>query len=401
LSSSALPGSWDGLVVVCATTPWRGHHLLDQTLARELSRHTPVLYVDPPVSVVGRLRNHGSAGAPPALQAIGPNLARLTPTAFPLHQRPGIKTLSLAGTRRALARAVTALGSPDVLAVIVPSLNPLFGACGERTKVFYAKDDYVAGARLMRIAPARLRRRDTRQPADADLVVAVSEVLADHYRAMGHHPLVIPNGCDVEHFAATDEVPPPPDLSLRTPVAGLIGTLGGRIDVSLLHAVVSADVSLLLVGGRPSPATDGLEPLIDEAQVSWVGPRPFEALPAYLQLMDVGLVPYTSSDPFNQASSPLKVLEYLAAGRPVVATDLPGIRALDTDLVTIAEGPEAFAAAVRDAAATAHDPTLVARRKAFAAAHGWSARLRPLISALGLTPAQPLASALTDEVVER
>ncbi len=380
MTTPALPGSWDGLVVICATTPWSGHHLLDQAVARELSRHTPVLYVDPPVSVVHRPR----ASAGKDLELIEPGLARLAPTAPPLHQRPGVKQLSLAVTRRALRRAVDALGAPSVSAVIVPSLNPLFGACGERTRVFYAKDDYVAGASLMRIAPARLRRRDRRQPADADLTVAVSELLADRYRAMGHEPLVIPNGCDVAHYASAPRAPRPPGDLPRSPVAGLIGTLSGRIDVGLLEALPGAGLSVLLVGGRPAGADGALDRLLARDQVTWVGAQPFDQLPGYLRVMDVGLVPYSSNDPFNRASSPLKVLEYLAAGRPVVSTDLPAVRALDTDLVTIAEGPERFAAAVAEAAATADDPELIARRQAFAGRHSWTARLEPLVRALDL-----------------
>ena len=132
MNEPALAGSWDGLVVICATTPWFGHRLLDQAVARELSRFAPVLYVDPPVSAINRVRSAGRSPQGPALQLLEPGLARLTPTAPPLHQRPGVKQLSLRVTRRALARAVAALGSPRVRAVIVPSLNPLFGACGER-----------------------------------------------------------------------------------------------------------------------------------------------------------------------------------------------------------------------------------------------------------------------------
>ncbi len=354
-------------------------------MALELSRVAPVLYVDPPVSVVRRRRPGGRTPSGPALQLIAPGLARLTPTAPPLHQRPGVKPLSLAVTRRAMARAVAALGSPSVEAVIVLSLNPLFGACGERTRVFYAGDDYIAGASLMRIAPVRLRRLDRRQPADADLVVTVSEVLADHYRAMGHDPLVVPNGCDVDHYAGTERAPLPPEALPDSPVAGLIGTLSRRIDVSLLEAVADADISLLLVGGRPSGAdSEALDHLLGRPQVRWVGPHPFDELPSYLRVMDVGLVPYSSTHPFNRASAPLKVLEYLAAGRPVVSTDLPAVRQLDTDLVTIAEEPQEFAAAVAEAVRTAHDPELVARRQAFAARHSWAVRLEPFVRALDL-----------------
>ena len=112
MNEPALPGPWDGLVVICATTPWIGHRLLDQAVARSSSRFAPVLYVDPPVSVVRRGDRRGAARRGPPCSCSQPGLARLTPTAPPLHQRPGVKPLSLAVTRRALARAVASLGSP-------------------------------------------------------------------------------------------------------------------------------------------------------------------------------------------------------------------------------------------------------------------------------------------------
>ena len=53
-------------------------------------------------------------------------------------------------------------------------------------------------------------------------------------------------------------------------------------------------------------------------------------------------MPYRDT-PFNRGSFPLKTLEYLAAGRAVVATDLPAIRWLNTDLISVATTPAAFA----------------------------------------------------------
>ena len=388
MKPSLLPGSWDDLVVICATTPWDGHRLLDQHVATQLAKVTPVLYVEPPVPMVQRGRSGPAVRRSEAnrgLRLLKPGLAGVTPSVPPLHQRPGMKSISLAVTRRAMRRAVQDLGGPSVRAVIVPSLNPLFGACGERFRVFYAKDDYVAGARLMRIAPRRLRRRDQRQPADADVVVTVSEVLADRYRAMGHDPLVIPNGCDVEHYADGESPPPLPGPELDHPVAGYVGSLTGRLDLPVLDALADAGTSILLVGGRSATAdNERLDRLLARDRVRWEGARPFDELPAYLAGMDVGLVPYAPADPFNRASSPLKVLEYLAAGLPVVSTDLPAVRALDTDLVTFADGPAAFAAAVATASRSAHDPELVARRHAFAAAHSWAERVDRLARVLEL-----------------
>src|SRR5208283_3159702 len=98
---------------------------------------------------------------------------------------------------------------------------------------------------------------------------------------------------------------------------------------ALLEAVADTGQSLLLIGPRhPRFAVAAMDPLLARANVHWVGPQAFEDLPKYLSVVDVGLVPYVDSA-FNRGSFPLKTLEYLAAGIPVVATDLPAIRWLN------------------------------------------------------------------------
>ena len=165
-------------------------------------------------------------------------------------------------------------------------------------------------------------------------------------------------------------------------MTGLIGHINARIDLHLLEAIADRGRSLLLVG----PKDPGFEPerfgaLVRRPNVCWVGPKPFELLPGYLRLLDVGLVPYRDSA-FNRGSFPLKTLDYLAAGRGVVATDLPSIRWLATDLVTVASGPGAFADAVDRSLEQIKSPALMARRRALAAQHGWADRAAELHAAI-------------------
>jgi teichuronic acid biosynthesis glycosyltransferase TuaH len=89
--------------------------------------------------------------------------------------------------------------------------------------------------------------------------------------------------------------------------------------------------------------------------------------------MAVGVVPYQPTA-FNRASFPLKLLEYLGAGLPVVATDLPSVRWLDTDLVHVADDPVSFADEVERAIAASDDGHERERRLHLAAEHSWSSR---------------------------
>ncbi len=120
-----------------------------------------------------------------------------------------------------------------------------------------------------------------------------------------------------------------------------------------------------------------------------------DAVPAYLAAIDVGVTPYADSA-FNRASFPLKTLEYLAAGRPVVSTDLPGARWLLEDLASVdpapeqvlslAGGPAEMVAAVRRMTARPGGPALAARCRSFAARHSWGRRADALAAAIGLAP---------------
>jgi teichuronic acid biosynthesis glycosyltransferase TuaH len=396
---SALPGDWDGLVVFHAANSWDSVKFADQHLAEALSRLVPVLYVDPPISFLTPLKRPEARAAlrQPRLRLLAPGLARLTPVSLPGMERPGMAAITTVLVRRAMARAARSLAGRDgVRAVIAASvLVPTLGACGERLGVYWAQDDFVGGAELFGSSAERISSGELRLAAAADLIVASNPVVADAWRGRGRaDTLLIPFGADAERFAATDQAPPAGDVELPAPVVGFVGHLGDRIDLRLLEAVADSGRSLLLVGPRhPRFELERMEQLLARANVQWVGPKPFEALPSYLRAIDVGLVPYADSA-FNRGSFPLKTLEYLAAGRGVVATDLPAIRWLVEQaagregLIEVASEPADYAAAVERALSTGREAEAVARRRAFAAEHSWARRAEAFAAALGVAPAR-------------
>lgn len=387
MRTGSLPGDWGGLVVICAGTPWDGIPFPEHHLAERLARHhAPVLYVDPPVSHVTARRHPEYAASlqGPRLRLIAPGLARLTPVVLPGVERPLVRSTTVALVRRSMRRATVALGG-HVAAVVLASQYDLFGACGERRRIVYATDDLVAGADLMGADGARLRAQVQHQAQHADLVVGVSEVICDAWRALGVPTELVPNGVDVDLLADVDTAPLPSDVDLPAPVAGFVGHLSERIDIALLDAVAATGASLLLVGPRQNTfELARLDRVLRLPNVRWVGHKAFAELPSYLRVVDVGLTPYADTA-FNRASFPLKTLEYLAAGRAAVATDLPATRWLGTDLVRVASGPTGYAAAVTAELASPRTPPLMAARRAFARQHSWDERVQRFAALLGAT----------------
>ena len=378
------PRSWDGLVVLCAANPYDSIMVADQHIAHQLSRTTPVLYVDPPQSILTPVKNPALARAltGPRLRLLAPRLARLTPVVEPFPSRPGMAPLTTALAAHQIRRATSKLGGHVQALISAWPLYPVFGSSGEQVRAYWAQDDFVGGAALLGMNANQLDARERKVAAGADLIIAANTVVADTWRDRGRDPAVIPYGVDVAAYSGVDQAPLPLDVDLPGPIAGVVGQINDRTDLALLEAVSDRGLSLLLVGPvNPAFEPERFSALRRRDNFCWVGPQPFDALPGFLRLMDVGLVPYRDS-PFNRGSFPLKTLEYLAAGRAVVATDLPATRWLNTDLISVATSPAAFADLVSRHAAEPRTAALVERRQAFVAGHSWARRASDISAAV-------------------
>jgi teichuronic acid biosynthesis glycosyltransferase TuaH len=375
---------WDGLVVLCAANSWSDVKLADRQMAERLTAHAPVLYVDPPMSHLTRFKKPSIASSldGPRLRMAAPRIARYTPVVAPKPTHPAMLPATTWMVRRQLRGAVRKLGGTVRAVVSTWLFVDAYGACGEQRRVYWWQDDPVGAAAHWGASARRLARGEERLASASDLIVAVNELAAQRWEARGRKAAYIPNGCDPDFFAGVDAAEPPGDVDLPRPIAGFVGHLNSRTDMALLEAVADAGISLLLIGPKdPDFEPERFERLAARANVAYIGPRPFEALPSYLSVIDVGLVPYGATE-FNRWSFPLKTLEYLAAGLPVVATSLPAIRSLETELVAIADDPADFAAAVVREAATAGDAELLTRRRAFARCHSWAERAERLADLL-------------------
>lgn len=366
------------MIVIRAGTHWDGPWRADQHVARHIAGVEPVLYVDPPVSFRSAKKNPHTANLlrEPTLRVIAKNLFRLTPRVPPGKSRAWVSSVIDVLERRQVRSAIQRIGRRVKATVTV---NPgMLGTLNEGLDVYWARDDFRAGAELMALSPRRLARLEDRVVAEADLVIAVSPRIEHKWRDFGKRVVFIPNGCDAVGLAARAEAAE--DVYIPRPIVGLVGTLSSRIDEEILWSIAREGISLLLVGpaGADYQASI-LNQLTKFPNVQWVGPKPADSIARYLSVMDLGIVPYSDSE-FNRYSFPLKILEYLAAGLPVVSTNLPILEWLDTDLVISAESSDEFVIAVKSTAGETRTGSRV--RKSFAALHDWSVRADSILGSI-------------------
>jgi hypothetical protein len=220
--------------------------------------------------------------------------------------------------------------------------------------------------------------------AEADLVAVTADRLAEQTRAVrpsGRPILDSANAADVAHFAARPRKTPAALAALGgRAVVGYYGALARWIDWPLLHRLASERpaIEIVLIGADYDRSV-GESGIARHPNVHVLGPRRYAELPAYLQRFDVATVPFVKSE-VTDATSPIKLFEYLAAEKPVVTTDLRECRKYPS--VRVARSADEFLTAVDDAIAHRDDPAERAARRAEAERQSWPARARDLVGAI-------------------
>ena len=346
-----LPPAVHELVVVSLES-WDLVWRRNQYLVTELLRADPslvVLFVEPAADPLHEARRgfrpragHGLRRAEP-VEGVGPDQLWLyQPTKIlPRRVDPRVDARLASLVRRAARRV--GLTRP-VLWVNDPAASTLVRDT-DWPSLYDVTDDWVAADR-----PPEIRRRLLAD--EAHLLEACDEVTvcSPHLAASkGAERAVtlLTNGVDVDRYRQPRERPA--DLPAG-PVALYLGTVHrDRFDLDLVArtATTTAEAGTVVVVGPVLDLTSQEYDDLTAVGVRLLGARPWTEVPAYLQHATALLVPHLVDD-FTDSLDPLKLYEYRAVGRPVVATPVAGFRDADDPRVTVA-GPADYPQAVRDA----------------------------------------------------
>lgn len=337
-------------------------------LMRAMAKLVLTIYINPPHSYfrwrkMSKQTDQGVDGTD--MKVLTPVL----PTTFRFLPRPlRRKMVSALATPLILRKLEGLLHQPVVLWSYLGELTlPLHKWLRADLLCYHRLDDYSVMLPKERPLEAAIEER-------ADLLFAVSPALQQRYWQQGRKAFLLPNGADIAHFAQalSDKVKVPDDLSsIPSPRIGFIGTVDPLwVDTDLLVRLADArpDWSVVVIG----PTSGWQPPDALPRNLHLLGKRPYKILPHYLKGLDVCLIPF-KDNAVSRAASPLKLYEYLAAGRAVISTTaldpttLPSVVGRARDLGD-------FIAAISAMLPLAHDPKEQQLRLAVAAQHSWDQR---------------------------
>lgn len=211
--------------------------------------------------------------------------------------------------------------------VIVYSYNKHWLTHFDRPRVIY---EYIDELTVFDGELKKLNEDHAELLNSAEIVIATAESLLEQVQTNRPDAILCPNGVDYDHFHVarnlSASVPTPLELqsivNRGSTIIGYYGALARWFDYNLIGkiAVQRPDWHFVLIG----PDYDGSmhkSNLLELSNVHWLGIRDYQDLPLYLRCFDVATIPFTINDITN-STSPLKLFEYMAGGKPVVITPM-------------------------------------------------------------------------------
>lgn len=229
-----------------------------------------------------------------------------------------------------------------------------------------------------------IRDSEDRVIRRVDQVIIHSRALMEKKGKINPNTFFVPNGVDFKSYATPREEPG--DLKpISRPRVGYVGIIKKQLDLPLLVTLARnhKDFSFVFVGpvGKVSGVEKSLSDLQGMPNVHFLGGKPVEALPAYVQHMDVCMLCYDLTG-YTKFIYPMKLHEYLACGSPVIGTPIDSLREF-SDVIHLARTPEEWSHALDKALSPEErSPERLARRVRVAKEHDWDGLVRSIAGKL-------------------
>lgn len=210
-----------------------------------------------------------------------------------------------------------------------------------------------------------------------DIIFTVSKDLLQLY-PQNHHKYWIPNGVDIKHFEKKSDKKM---IHAGKPIIGYYGIIEKRLDYDLLKHIAqkNPDKSFVFIGWVWKNAdVDELKKL---QNVHFLGRKEYQDLPLYLNEFDLAIIPHKISQ-FTKSMNPIKLYEYLSAGKPIVTTKIAGLERFQ-DLVYTADTPEQFNQKIQQALQE-NNQELQQERKQAVKEHTWNHRVDEMLKIIDI-----------------
>ena len=257
---------------------------------------------------------------------------------------------------------------PDVAKLIKPTLT-VYQCVDPLIRSFDTKHGIISEASIVKTS---------------NLIICTSKQLYEEKKKLNPNTFFIANAADIKHSskALDSNLPIHPAIkSLRKPVIGYFGNIERRIDFDLLKQVaqMNPDKSFAFVG--PQEIEFIPDWFFATPNIHLTGKMPYEQMPLIIKGFDVAIIPF-KADEVSKTIFPLKLFEYLGAGKPVVAINFnPDLKDFTDGTVAFCDDANEFSREISNALLNDSTENLE-RRVKVATANTWDERMKEISTLL-------------------
>ncbi len=326
-----------GRDILCFSHDWTGDPLSKTHLMRVLSKENRILWIN---AIANRMPTTSTKDIKrifsklkrftEKVKEVEKNIFVLNPLAVPAYGNEAVRGFNQKFLVSQVKKAMRNLDFNEPINMVFnPAAGLLAGKLGEKELIYYCVDEYTAFTG----ASKGLKEIEEELFHNSDLVIVSAEKLLTDKKKYNENTFIIRHGTDWKHFrTALDESTKIPFeiADLPRPIIGFHGLLADWVDYELIKKTAEhfSEGSIILIGKIAVDAERKIKILDNVKNIHLLGRKPYEELPAYCKGFDVALNPFEINE-LTLAANPLKVREYLAAGLPVVSTDIPEVRILE------------------------------------------------------------------------
>lgn len=375
-----------GRDLVVFSNDWDGDPLSKVHIMRILSRDNRVLWVNSIGNRAPKANAHDLqriwrklSSFTEGIREVEPNLFVLAPLAIPFYGSEAVRATNRELLRLQVKRAMKQLHFKRPISwSFLPASAPVSGTLGEEFVVYHCVDEFSAFSDTNGKHIAELEERLLRK---ADLVITSAERLRENKAKVNPKTVLVRHGVDYQHFvkACDPATKIPEDIAkLPKPVIGFFGLMADWVDQEAIIATAKAhpEGSVVIIG-KVAPDCD-VSAMKAVPNIHFLGRQPYASLPGYCRAFDLALMPFKVNE-LTLNANPLKVREYLAAGLPVVSTDIPEVRKVG--LCKLATSTEDFVRKVDECLAEGAGPTRERAERIFH--ESWDARVEEIRGHVG------------------
>ncbi len=368
-------------ILYFSLTDWLDIQQRAQHIAEGLSTHHPIIYTRP--RTLKQARNLYSRWGRKVLQSrqkINDNLTVFAPLILPLLGRFqwSQRFTQMSYIRQLQQYLETRDFQTDILWVSAPNHARYLDIFPSKYIIYDCMDDYPLFYKAEKRKTAY--EDEGRILNRANLVLTTSKPLQTKCERLAQNVRLVPNGVNVAHFQKVKTAPLtiPPDLAkLSPPIIGYYGSLSWWFDTDAVAYAANEhpEWSFVLIG----PIHDR-HIHFDAPNVHWLGAKPYMDLPAYLKYFDVAIMPFIPGE-MIQSVDPVKIYEYMAAGKAIVTTELPSILPFGQAL-RFYKSRQDFVLQIAEALDNSIENEAVAKMLDIACSCSWEGRIKEILDSL-------------------